>query len=133
MRRLAVFLFLICACVLQLDGQKWRAGQPPLKASPGVDYPLSMHIFGIRNGWCEDCRCRWFLIAEAIIEGQKMELEGCSVQLSDKHLIRPKPGDFRARLIKGSKKGNDTPIGRKYELESADGYLWECDVSGYSE
>jgi hypothetical protein len=47
MKKFVVVLSLLLCSITSAYGQKTRFGQTPLKAKPGIDYPIKVHISGI--------------------------------------------------------------------------------------
>jgi hypothetical protein len=132
---IAAAVLIFCSVAL-VSAQKTRLGQGAPKA--GVDYPIKIHISGIhlrshcsssvlvRGAYCEDA-----LYADAILDGQKVELMGYLIWPTDQP-IPLIPGDYQARL-KGSHPAGAIPISEKYELVLPDRTLWQCTVTGIAE
>lgn len=132
MKRPLIALFLL-ACLPLLYAQKTRYGQEPPRANPGVDYPLKVHISGIRirqycNGDCVDV-----LHADAVVDQKKLELTGGFLYEPRYFQINLAPGDYTARLLKTAHKGAAAPLNDEYELLLPDRHIWRCKVTGIFE
>jgi hypothetical protein len=129
-------LFLL-ACLPLLYGQKTRAGQePPTTAKPGVDYPIKVHISGIRirtNPNCIPGSCDDLLHADAVLNQQKIVLTGDLIYIQGSSQDNPVPGDYSARLLKIVRKGRAVPLYYEYELLLPDWHVWRCMVTGIDE
>lgn len=132
-RHCAVLAVLLLASALQ--AQKIRAGQELPNAKRGVDYPLTLHVYGIHiRPECEKGYCVNSIFADVTVNGQKkLELRGSS-GVPDKpyagiasliHL-----GDFRARVLKN---GGGMELGDEYELVLPDDRVLEFVVTGMME
>ena len=128
MKRPLIALLLL-ACLPLLYGQMTRYGQGPPKAKPGVDYPVKVHVSGIRiRQDCSSGVCADVARADAVLNGQKIELTGFSPTQ-----INLVPGDYTARLLKVGHKGAVDPLFDEYELLLPDGHIWQCTVTGIFE
>ncbi|MGD0348080.1 MAG: hypothetical protein ABSA85_15055 [Terracidiphilus sp.] len=131
---------LLLACLPVLCAQKTRMGQQPPYAKPGVDYPIKVHISGMRIQYEYDPSRHELgagpygdeLHANAVIDQKKLELT-CGF-LYDSHYYQPAffPGDYTARLLKPNK-GAAAPIFDEYELLLPDRHVWRCTVTGIFE
>ena len=128
MRRVFVALA-FCFCTLAMYGQKTRLGQELPLAKPGVDYPIKMHISGIRyrDEYLGSGQTGDVFYVDAIVDGKKVELRGPF------QFHKFPPGDYQVRLLKESKKMEDTPFFQAYELVFPDKAVWRCTVTGISE
>jgi hypothetical protein len=136
MRRFLVVL-LLCFCPFVAKAQKWRPGQPPPHARPGVDYPVKVHIYGIhlRDEYVGSGQRNGVVYADAIMDGKKIELCFNMEPYPWFHTDPVLPGDYQARLLKDSpKKGpyktSDPRIDRQYEFVMPDGTLLPSSVTG---
>jgi hypothetical protein len=128
MKRPLITLFLLASLPL-LYGQMTRYGQGPPKAKPGVDYPVKVHISGIRiRQDCSSRACAEVARADAVLNGQKIELTGFSPTQ-----INLVPGDYTARLLKVGRKGAANPLFDEYELLLPDRTIWSGIVTGIFE
>jgi hypothetical protein len=143
MKKTAGFLLLL-ACFLpclqtQLKAQKVRYGQAPPKAKPGVDYPLTVHVSGIRvRQRCSNdsfsttpsgISCKNVVYVDALTGDGKIELVGDWIWY--RYPMNLTPGDYHARLLKDPH--NATPIDREYEFVLPDRSVWRTTVTGFSE
>ena len=124
----SMIALLLFACLPLVYGQKIRYGQEPPKAKPGVDYPVKVHISGVRirtycNGNCSDV-----LHADAVVDQKRLELTGAFL-----YQLNLVPGDYAARRLKTAHKGAATPIDDEYELLLPDSHIWRCTVTGIFE
>ena len=116
----AVLILLLCSTSL-IYAQKARYGQPPPKAKPGIDYPLTVHITGVHvrpnctGGIREAVPCEDLIFSDAIMNGKKIELIGYNEPVPLRHLASS-PADYPARLMKDSINAGLLTIGQKYEL-----------------
>jgi hypothetical protein len=131
MKRLSIALFLV-ACLPLLCAQKTRYGQEPPKAKPGVDYPIKVHISGVRIRTYCDQGCTDYLHAEVVMDQKKLELTGSFLYEPRSSQVNLLPGDYTARLLKANK-GEATPLYNQYELLLPDRHLWRCTVTGIFE
>jgi hypothetical protein len=114
--------------VTSLHAQKTRWGQEMPYAESGVNYPISVHVYGLHLRDCGEGVCASILFADVVSNRQKLELE-CASQIPDK----PVPlsfGDFRARLLKGN---SGFALGDEYELVLPSKRVARCVVSGMLE
>jgi hypothetical protein len=139
MRRVFVVL-LLCLCSFGANGQKWRPGQPPPHAKPGVDYPIKIHVYGIhlRDEYYGSGQRGAVVYADAIMGGKKIELCFNLEPIPWFHTDPVLPGDYRARLLKDSPKKSpyktsDSRIDQQYEFVMPDGTLLPSTVTGISE
>ncbi len=133
MKRSLIALFLL-ACLPLLCAQKIRYGQKPPQAKPGVDYPLKVHISGIRiRRYCDSGTCDDVLHADAVLNQQKMELTGDFLYEPGFFQVSLVPGDYTARLLKIAHKGATVPLYNEYELLLPDRTIWRCSVTGIFE
>ncbi len=134
MKRPLIALFLL-ACLPLLYAQKTRFSQQPPMAKPGVDYPLKVHISGIRiHPFCDANRnCYDLVYADAVLSQQKLELTGDFLYDPQYVQVSPVPGDYTARLLKTAHKGAAVPLYDEYELLLPDLHVWRCTVTGISE
>lgn len=136
MKRYLVFLLFILVCSPFLGAQKTRYGQGLPKARPGVDYPVSLHISGIRvrsrcTGSGGLVSCGDVIYADATMNGRKIELMGTLFPyLFQAHLHL---GDIAARLLNDSHQSGDNLIDQEYEVAFLDKTIWRCTVTGISE
>ncbi|WP_263356266.1 hypothetical protein [Acidicapsa ligni] len=133
MRRLCVAL-LLCSCSLAVYGQKTRYGQYPPYAKQGVDYPIQVHVSGLRyrtedigGGQIGDV-----IYADAVINGKKVELRGDGDEVPFRK-YQLSLGDFQARLLKDLNKTGGTSISQEYEVVLPNRIVWRCVVSGLFE
>ncbi len=80
------------------------------------------------------------MIAEAILNGKKIELSGNAVLLDDRNQIKSGnnamlivPGDYQARLIKEVHNSDSTLIHQEYDILLTDGIVWHCITNGIYE
>jgi hypothetical protein len=138
--RVAVVLLIACSVAL-VPAQKIRFGQALPKAKAGVDYPIKIHVSGIRLR--KDCTltgkgptgyttCDDVIYADAQLAGQKIELRGFQIWYPE-HAIPLVTADYEARLVKAPKPAGPNPIGTEYELLMPDRTIWRSTVTGFSE
>jgi hypothetical protein len=135
--------FAVCALALAflplVHAQKTRYGQEPPKAKAGVDYPIKLHVSGIRAGsHCSSnlgrpATCNDVLFADAVVDGQKLELMGDWIWYSKYYALSLTPGDYEARLVKPAPAGSKTAMFQEYEFLLPDKTIWRCTVNGVSE
>lgn len=136
MKKLAVVLFMIVGFLPFLSGQKTRLGSLP-KAKPGVEYPLKVHISKV--GVRKECPARLNnepcneLDVDAVIDGKKIGLRGVDVSYPSYTRFKVLPGDYDARLLKDSPKGEPAGLYREYELLLPGKVIWRCTLTGISE
>jgi hypothetical protein len=115
-----------------MQGQKTRYGQDLPPARPGVDYPIKVHVSGVRyrdeyiGGQTADV-----IYADAVMNGKKVELRG-DRQIPFQY-YKLSPGDYQARLLKDSHKMGNTPIFQIYELVLPDKTVGSFTVTGIAE
>jgi len=127
------------ACLPVLQSQVLRFGQEPTYAKPGVDYPIKVHISGIRvRSYCSENGCDEELRADAMLNQQKVELTG-RIIYGPRAFYNPRnaqdrlmPGNYTARLLK-THKGADSLLYDEYELLMPDQRVWHCQVTGIFE
>lgn len=131
---------LLCLCSFAANGQKWRPGQPPPHAKPGVDYPIKIHIYGIhlRDEYYGSGQRDALVYADATMDGKKIELRLKLEPFPGYHTDPVLPADYSARLLKDSPekspyKTSDSRIEQQYELVMPDGVLLTSTVTGISE
>jgi len=118
-----------------LHPQKTRFGQGLPYAKPGVDYPVKIHVSGVRvrSEWDQAQESGRVLTAEATLEGKKVELTGATQLNRDFYRVPVLPGDYQARFLKNPHEVNGTPFYREYELLLPDRTVWRCTVTGVFE
>ena len=127
----AGLLFLLCS--VSLHAQKTRMGQELPFAKSGVDYPMTVHVYGVhfRVNCLQEGYCANYLFADVISNGRKLELQ--SGDLPEDPYKKGPPlalGDFRARLLKNA---SGTGVGDGYELLLPDNRVLSCWVTGMVE
>ena len=134
MKRLSSFLALLFCLTTSLQAQKTRLGQAPLKPiGPRVKVHISpSHIVNSctgnsNNRWCSDV-----LLANAILNGRKLELSGFPPARVHQSMLLV-PGDYQAELTKEIRNADSTAIHQEYNVVLPDGSIWNCAVSGISE
>ena len=132
MRRVFIALAL-CFCSLAMHGQKTRFGQDPPHAKPGVDYPVKVHISGIRyrEEYFGSGQTAKIVYVDAVMNGKKVELKGDWDFPSQYYKLSE--GDYQARLLKDPHKMGDTPIFQIYEVLLPDRTIGKFTVTGISE
>lgn len=136
MKKFAAALFVTFCFAPLLFGQKTRLGSLP-KAKPGVEYPLKVHISAVSVR--KECPARLNgqpcneLDVNAIIDGNKIGLRGAEVSYPTYTRFNVLPGDYEARLLKVSPKGDGAELFREYELLLAGKVIWQCTVTSISE
>ncbi len=126
----------ILLCSVSLHAQKVRLGPELPYAKPRVDYPLTVHIYGVHvRTYCDFHRwddCINVLYADITSNGRKLELRGSTN-------VPEKPykgtgllsfGDFHARILKNASGVN---LGDEYELLVDNHRVFRCVVSGMME
>ena len=136
MKKIAAFIFLTICLLPGLYAQKTRLGQEPPKAKQGVDYPIQLHVTGVRirsecgeslgNVWCSD-----ILYVDAVLAAMKIELAG-NVR-SGSAYVDLHPGDYRARLKSKNAGAVPAALGLGYELLLPDNFVWSGSISGFAE
>jgi hypothetical protein len=136
MKKTAVALLILIFLLPLLHGQKTRFGQNLPKAKPGVDYPLSVHISGMRvRKECWRQPCADVVYAEAVVNGRKIELEsnpGLYLQFF-RDMKQPLLGDYRARITSNDPGADLNRIGLSYEVLLPDRSVLSFSVSGVFE
>jgi hypothetical protein len=139
MRRRFVVL-LLCLGSIAANGQKWRVGQPPPHAKPGIDYPIKVHVSGIhlRNEYDGTDQRTSRIYADATMDGKKIELRFNLEPYPWFHTVPILPGDYQARLLKDSPKKSsyktsDSRLEQEYELVMPDKSLLTSTVTGIAE
>jgi hypothetical protein len=139
MRNFFVVL-LLCLGSTAVNAQKWRPGQPPPHAKPGIDYPIKVHVYGIhlRNEYDGGGQRASLIYADATMEGKKIELCFNLEPYPWFHTVPVLPGDYQARLLKDSpKKGayktSDPRLEQEYEFVMPDRSLLDSTVTGIAE
>jgi hypothetical protein len=132
----ALVALLLLACFPLVHAQIEPGWAPP-KAKPGVDYPVKVHITGIRVRLARDREPE--LRADASLNQQKVELTG-NIAYGPRYFYDPRnaqdrlmPGDYTARLLKSAHKGAPGLLYDEYELRLPDQTIWRCWVSGIFE
>jgi hypothetical protein len=133
-KRLGVVLFLIFLSS-SLSAQKTRFGQGLPHAKPGVDYPIKLHISGVRvRVECDGAGdCGRTLRADALLNGEKVELSGTAFLSRGFYRVVVLPGDYQARLQNAPHPVAGTPFFQEYEILLPDRTVWGCWVSGLFE
>ncbi|HKN22725.1 MAG TPA: hypothetical protein VJX73_14975 [Terracidiphilus sp.] len=127
---------LLLACFPLVNAQKLRYGQEPPKAKPGIDYPVKVHISGIRIRRYYDYYTRTYdkvLHADAVIDQKKLELTGDNLYDPKYVKVIPVPGDYTARLLKTAHKGAAVPLDDEYEILLPDRTIWRGTITGIFE
>jgi hypothetical protein len=116
-------------------GQKTRFGQTPAPSTNPDDYTIKVHISGIHfRLWCTgDTRCDEEVIADAVMNGQKIELTGVLTSFHHDHQIRMLPGDYLAHFVKNEHKTGNTPLFQGFDILMPDKTVWQSTVTGISE
>lgn len=137
MKKSAVTLLILIFLLPLLHGQKTRYGQSLPKAKPGVDYPLALHISGMRvrmECWGEN-NCANVMYADAVVNGKKVELSSDYSQYLE--FSRDKKtqllGDYQARIISKNPGTDLNIIGLRYEVLLHDRSILRCRVTGVFE
>ena len=132
MRRLLVALA-FCLCSLAMHGQKTRLGKELPHAKPGDDYPIKVHISGIRyrQEYIGSGQTADVVYADAVMNGKKVELRG-DRKVPFQYYKLPL-GDYQARLLKDPHKIGDTPIFQTFEVVLPDRAVCSFAVTGISE
>jgi hypothetical protein len=131
-------LKILCLLVLvpASQAQKTRFGQAPPKATPGVDYPIQLHITGVHiREHCGEslarASCGDVLYVDVVLDGEKLELIG---DVATGHMSFYLPlGDCKARLTAKNPGTLLNALGQRYELLLPDKSVWAGNVSGYFE
>ncbi len=120
-------------CSWSLQAQRTRLGQNLPTAKAGVNYPLTVHIYGLHvRADCELGLCANVLFVDAALNGRKLELRGDNdvVERPYKGVSRLTFGNFRARVLKNDSGAN---LGDEYELLTPDDHVFHCVLSGIVE
>jgi hypothetical protein len=124
---------MLLLCSVCLHAQKTRMGQELPYAKKGVDYPLTVHVYGVHvRVECGEGYCVNVLFADVTFNGRKLELESSS-GIPEKPFKGPGVlsfGDFRARLLENA---SGTELGDGYELLLPDRKVLGCSVTGIFE
>jgi hypothetical protein len=138
MKRFFVVLT-ICFCCFAARGQKTRIEQKTRlqqespQATPGVVYPIKVHISGVhyRTEYVGGGLDKDVTYVDAIVDGKKVELQtNRYIHFQHYDLML---GDHQARLLEDSQKANNTLLFRGYELLLPDNIVWRCSVTGILE
>jgi hypothetical protein len=136
MKKSAGTLLILIFLLPLLHGQKTRFGQNLPKAKPSVDYPLSLHISGMRvRTVCWRQPCAEVIYAESVVNGKKIEIEsdpGLYLQFF-RDVKQPLLGDYRARIISKDPGADLNRIGLRYEVLLPDRSILNFDVTGVFE
>jgi hypothetical protein len=141
MKKLALSFVIILACTA-LHGQKTRFGQELPNVRRDVDYPISVHVYGVLvRPFCQThavnvtpVSCMDVIYAEVTVNGKKFELRGDSdIHLNPFHPLKLSLGDYHARLTKGSAGSELDKIGNEYDLVLPDNKVLHCTVTGVFE
>jgi len=73
------------------------------------------------------------LYADAVINGQKIELKGVLKSFHHDHQIRMLPGDYLAHLQRNAHQTGDTKLFQRYDILMPDKTVWQTTVTGISE
>lgn len=131
----------ICLSSIFLNAQKTRAGQEPSTyATPGVVYPVLLHVYGLHlKGYIDlDGRSEGDLVADVTAHGQKLEL-WCPSRIRKRRGMTLSLGDFQARVLGGATGSNfasGSNFGDRYQVLLPDkprDRVIECSVSGMME
>jgi hypothetical protein len=139
MRKFASVVLLLAVSMPLLYGQKSRVGQGPPFAKPKVDYPLKVHITGIRihlsycTGFSGNPECNDEVHVNMNVNGKIIECSGDPVYSTHRYEFRILPGDYQARLVKSGPSKDDMPVYQVYELLLPERRAWQCIVTGFSE
>jgi hypothetical protein len=122
-----------CFCSLATQGQKTRWGQELPHAKPGDDYPVKVHVSGIRyrKEYTGSGQTADVIYADAVMNGKKVELRG-DREVPFQYFKLPL-GDYQARLLKDPHKTGDTPLFQIYEVVLPDRTVGSFTVTGISE
>jgi hypothetical protein len=141
MKKLAVALAIVLSCA-PFFGQKTRYGQDLPKVSPGVDYPINIHVYGVHiRPYCQihvvnvsSVSCMDVIYADVITNGKKFELRGDrDIHLNPFHSLTLSLGDYRARSTKSDSRTDLIEIGNTYDVVLTDNKVLHCTVTGISE
>jgi hypothetical protein len=116
-----------------MHGQKTRLGKELPHAKPGDDYPIKVHISGIRyrQEYIGSGQTADVVYADAVMNGKKVELRG-DRKVPFQYYKLPL-GDYQARLLKDPHKIGDTPIFQTFEVVLPDRAVCSFAVTGISE
>jgi hypothetical protein len=134
MRKFVVALALLACSIVY--GQKTRVGQGPAGVKPGVDFPLKVHITGIRirPGFCggniANAACNDEIYVDMNVNGERIECLGGPVYSAHWYEHRIAPGDYQARLVKSVPSKDDLPMHTGYEVLLPERRAWGCSVTG---
>ncbi|MGA3131684.1 MAG: hypothetical protein ABSD59_12835 [Terracidiphilus sp.] len=140
MKRSFIALFLL-VCLPLLYAQKYRYGQEPPTAKPGVDYPIKVHVSAVRIQFQYDPSSNELrtgpygeeLHANVVLDQEKLELTCGILYDPRRYSLNLVPGDYTARLLKTAHQGATTPFYDEYELLLPDRHVWRCTVTGMFE
>jgi hypothetical protein len=82
---------------------------------------------------CKGEVCTDVVYADAIVNGNKIELMGDWIWYLRYYELAISPGDYQARFLKDSPKKNAGPIFQEYELVLPERTTRQCTVTGVSE
>lgn len=135
MRKSGTLLLLLACLPGCLYAQKTRFSQSLPRAKPGVTYPIKVHISAIWLGTQYVGRGTFQRVvhADAVLNGEKVELTGQVELRSDDYDIALLPGEYQARLFKDPRKEKKTPLFQEYEVLFPDGTVWRGSVMGVAE
>jgi hypothetical protein len=138
-RRLFVALA-FCFCSLAMQGQKTRYGQDLPHAKPGIDYPIKLHVSGVRyrQEYVGSGQTADIIYVDVVMNGSDVVMNEKKLELrGDKEFpfqfYKLSPGDYQARLLKDPHKMENTPIFRIYEVVFPDKTVGSFTVTGISE
>ena len=131
MRR-ALLVLSISLFSVTLYGQKVRYGQGLPSVTPGVDYPIQAHIYGVHlRPDCTQASCMDVLYADALVNGRKLEFR--SFSYFPYVPLTMSLGDYRARIVKAASTTSPGDVGDTYELVVQGNKALRCMVTGLSE
>ena len=142
MKKTVVMVAIILLGCSPLFSQKTRFGQGLPKASPGVDYSIKSHVYGVHiRPYCQvhaasvmPVSCMDVVYVDVIANGKKFELRGDSdIHLDPLHLLTVPLGDYSGRLTDSTSGTDAIALGGKFDLVLADSRVLHCTITGISE
>jgi hypothetical protein len=132
----AMMIFLGCSLIFS---QKTRFGQGLPKATPGADYPIKIHVYGVHiRPYCQvhaasvmPVFCITVVYADVIANNEKFELRGDSDIYRDPlHPLTVALGEYNGRSLNSTSKTDFIALGVKFDLLLAGNQVLHCTITG---
>lgn len=142
MKKIVVVVMMILLGCSPLFSQKTRFGQGLPKTSPGVDYPIKIHVYGVHiRPYCQvhaasvmPVSCMDVVYADVFANDKKFELRGDSdIHLDPLHPLTVALGDYSGRSTNSTSGTDFIALGGKFDLVLAGNRVLHCTITGVSE